>query len=92
MKHTDGYGHLVENCLQSCHFVLDLGAHHARQGIVEGVSSAMIAAEKDIYTAFRLLPKIVDAAQRKRCSVSLELILVRFAILGLQVPAKYSAS
>ncbi len=91
MKRTDGYcGRLVENCLQSCHLALDLGADEARLGVAEGVARAVFVAENEIHTVLRLLPEIVDIAQRKRCSIDLEMILIRFCTLRLHTPQSCS--
>jgi hypothetical protein len=90
MKRTQGYsGSLVENCLQSCHVALDFGANQARLGIQKGVSHALFAAENEIYIVLRFLPQIADIPQRKRCSVDLEMILIRFCALRLQIQPKY---
>jgi hypothetical protein len=93
MKRIEGYcGHLVEDCLQSCHLALDFGAYQVRLGIVEGAARAVVAAQKEIDIVLRLLPEIVDAAQRKRCAVDLEMTLIRICTLQLQTPAKYSGA
>jgi hypothetical protein len=90
MMRTEGYfGSLVEDCLKSCHLALDFGADQVRLGIIEGAAHAVVVAEKEVDIVLRLLPEIVDAAQRGRCAVDLEMILIRFCTLQLQTPAKY---
>jgi hypothetical protein len=58
MNHTEGYyGRLVENCLQSCHRALDLGADQVMLGIVEGAARAVFVAEKEIDIVLRTAPR-----------------------------------